>query len=195
MKAPSGFTLIELMVSLSVAAILLTVGVPGFQEFIKANSLNSRVNSFVADLNLARSEAIKRSGRVTMCKSSTLTSCTNAGGWEQGWIIFFDPDGDRGVLDPNTNDKVIRTASPMSGNITIRGNSNVANNISFLSSGFVHKNSIGSFIFCDDRIKAFSSDKVKAKAVVISFIGRVRTTSGDKAPDSISSCLTSAITS
>lgn len=190
MKSPSGFTLIELMVTLSVAAILLTVGVPGFQDFIKANSLSSRANTFVADLILARSEAINRSGRVTICKSNDLSSCATSGGWEQGWIIFYDPADPRGSLDPGGNDRLIRATGPASGRITIRGNSNVASHISFLGSGLVHRSTIGSVMFCDDRIKNFSTDSKKAKTVVISFVGRVRTTSGDKAPESISSCLT-----
>ncbi len=80
-----GFTLIELMVTLAVAAIMLTIAVPSFQEFIGSNRLTSEANGFLTSLNLARSEAIKGNVRVTLCVSSNGTSCAASGGWELGY--------------------------------------------------------------------------------------------------------------
>ena len=179
-----GFTLIELMVTLTVAAILLTVGIPGFQEFIKSNSLSTGVNAFVAGLNLARSEAIKRGGRVTLCKSSTLSACATSGGWEQGWIIFFD-QGVAGTVD--SGDAIVRTNGPASGDITLRGNFFVKDRVSYLSSGIVEPNN-GTVIACDHRIKNFATDKAKARAIIISKVGRVRTVKGDNSTVSVTSC-------
>lgn len=187
MKSTSGFTLIELMTTLTVAAVLLTVGVPSFQEFVKSNTLSARVNGFVSDLNFARSEAIKRGGRVTMCKSSDLAACTTSGGWEQGWIVFSDMAGTAGTVDIGAGDTIVRSHVSSGGSITIRGNTNVSKKISFASSG-VLDSSPGSLIFCDDRIKTFSTDKHKARAVVISMIGRIRTTKGNDSSLSISTC-------
>ena len=186
MKRAYGFTLIELMTTLAVAVVILTVGVPGFQELIKGNTLNSQVNSFVAGINLTRSEAIKRSGRVSICKSSTLTACTTSGGWEQGWIVFFDLMGSAGVID--SGDTIIRTNGPAPGSITIRGNSPMKDKITFLGSGFADMNN-GTIIFCDNRIQTFATDKAKARAVVISRLGRVRTIKGDN--PNLSSTITS----
>lgn len=184
-----GFTLIELLVTLSVAAILLTVGVPSFQEFIKSNSLNAAVNGLVADLNLTRSEAIKRSGRVTICRSTDLLSCDTSTdstkGWHTGWIIFSDQAGSAGTID--TGDTILRKNGPSSSGITLRGNSFVKSRISFTSAGIVEPNN-GSLIACDDRIKNFSTDKKKARAIIISKVGRIRTVKGDDSSLSITSC-------
>ena len=81
-----GFTLIELMVTIAVLAILLMIAVPSFNEATLGSKLGSYANSLVAGAHLARSEAIKRSGPVTLCVSSNGTSC-GSGGWEQGWIV------------------------------------------------------------------------------------------------------------
>ena len=176
MKPAHGFTLIELMTTLAVAAVILTIGVPSFQELIKANTLNSQVNSFVAGINLTRSEAIKRSGRVSICRMGFCRLPTTPGGWEQGWIVFFDPIDPVGEI--NSGDTIIRTNGPAPGSVTIRGNSNVKDKITFLGSGIAGVNN-GTIIFCDNRIQTFTTDKAKARAVIISKIGRVKTIKGD----------------
>jgi type IV fimbrial biogenesis protein FimT len=81
-----GFTLIELMVTISVMAILLMIAVPSFQDATLGSKLGSYANNLVAGAHLARSEAIKRNRAVTLCVSSNGTDCAT-GGWEQGWIV------------------------------------------------------------------------------------------------------------
>jgi type IV fimbrial biogenesis protein FimT len=65
-----GFTLIELMVGVAVLAIALGVGVPSMSEFIKNSRLAAHTNDLLTSLHLARTEAIKRNARVTLCKSA-----------------------------------------------------------------------------------------------------------------------------
>jgi type IV fimbrial biogenesis protein FimT len=185
MKPPIGFTLIELMLTLTVAAVLMIIAVPSFREFLQNSRMSAQVNLFISDLNIARSEAVKRRARVTMCKSSTLTSCTTSGGWEQGWIVFIDADGD-GTVDDGDGDSVLRTQEPVGGDLTIRGNSNVQNRVAFFDSGDVRV--YGTLIFCDARIQTFNSDKFKARAIIISQPGRIRAVKGNDSSLSVTNC-------
>lgn len=90
-----GFTLVELMVAIAVAAIVLGFGVPGFQAFINGNQLAASANELVASLQTARMEAIRRNRRVVVCASGNANGgdaarCT--GGAADGWITFVDND-------------------------------------------------------------------------------------------------------
>lgn len=102
MKTHSGFTLVELMITLVIAAILLTQAAPSFSEFLQNNRLTTVTNNFVAAANLARSEAIKRGRNATVCVSSNSMSanptCTGGNDWALGWLVWIDIDGD-GILD------------------------------------------------------------------------------------------------
>lgn len=79
MKRHTGFTLVELMITLAVVAILLTVGIPSFQAIFQSNRLATQANEMIGAINLARSEAIKRGANVTVTPS--------AGGFQNGWCI------------------------------------------------------------------------------------------------------------
>lgn len=81
----SGFTLLELMVTLAVAAILLGLAVPSFMAMGLNSKLRSTANNLVASAYLARSEAIKLNASVTLCASSNGSTC--GGDWREGWII------------------------------------------------------------------------------------------------------------
>jgi type IV fimbrial biogenesis protein FimT len=90
-RAPSrarGFTLLELMITISVAGVLLTVGVPSFVDLVRNNRAATNVNELLTALSIARSESIKRGWNVSVCRSSDGATCTGA--WSDGWIAFRD---------------------------------------------------------------------------------------------------------
>lgn len=87
-----GFTLLELMTTVTVAAILMTVAVPSFFNTMRNSRAAANANDLVTALSVARSEAIRRGARVSVCRSSNGTSCNfNAGAsWATGWLVFVD---------------------------------------------------------------------------------------------------------
>jgi type IV fimbrial biogenesis protein FimT len=87
-RRPRGFTLLELIVTLGVAAVLVTVGVPSFLSFVQNNRATTHTNDLVTALNLARSEAMQRGTPVTVCSSTNGTTCSGATDWSNGWVVL-----------------------------------------------------------------------------------------------------------
>jgi len=85
-----GFTLIELMVTVALIAIMTVLAAPSFDSALLSNRLAGFANSFVASAQLARSEAIKRNRPVHICRSSDGATCAASGTWQQGWIVWSD---------------------------------------------------------------------------------------------------------
>ncbi len=144
-----GFTLIEMLVAIVVMAILAAIAVPSFNSIVISSRLKTYSNDLVAALNLARSEAIKRSGRVVLCKSANGTACTNAGNWAQGWIVFVDGNNDAAV---NAGEVIVAKQGALSSGFSLTGSANVANYLSFDAQGMPKQTSgsvqSGSFTLC-----------------------------------------------
>ena len=87
MKRQSGFTLMELMVTMVIAVILLTVVVPGFRDVLQNNRATAMANDFVSAVNFARSEAVKR---VRQVRISAVNPATATNEWGPGWRIWAD---------------------------------------------------------------------------------------------------------
>ncbi|PIE83644.1 MAG: pilus assembly protein [Candidatus Contendobacter odensis] len=169
MNKVTGFTLIELMITLAIAAIILGFGVPSFQRIINNNQLTSAANALVASVNLARSEAVKRGQRMTICKSSDGASCTNSGGYQQGWIVFTDTNANAAV---DAGEQVLKVTEAFPASLTFAGAGNVNNYISYDSSGILSRIGAGapngSLTLCKQNYRD------SARRIFISLIGRIR---------------------
>src|SRR5690606_37161586 len=100
-----GFTVIELMVTLAVAAIVVPMAVPSLQSVINGNKLSGAANEMIASLETARMEAIRRGQRTTVCLSSNANdgdSATCAASAFNGWITFVDVNTN-GTFDKGTD--------------------------------------------------------------------------------------------
>ncbi|MEX2496946.1 MAG: GspH/FimT family pseudopilin [Woeseia sp.] len=86
-KRVRGFTLLELMVTVAIAAIILSFGVPGFVSFVQNNRAATHTNDLVTALNLGRSEATRRGSPVLLCSSTDGTTCSGSGDWSTGWVV------------------------------------------------------------------------------------------------------------
>lgn len=93
MKHCRGLTVIELMVTLIIVAIVVSIAVPNFRDFIQDTRATTESNKIVGALNLARSEAIKRGTPVSVCPSSDQASCSGDTDWGKGWIVFVGVSG------------------------------------------------------------------------------------------------------
>jgi type IV fimbrial biogenesis protein FimT len=123
-----GFTLVELLVVLAIAAILLAMAVPGFRALIQNLQLTTAVNDLFSAINLARSEAIKRGGRVN------LTTVKPDSNWENGWVVYVDNNEN---LTPDAGDEIILEHGPLHGGIAVisRFNDSNLNYLAYSGSG------------------------------------------------------------
>lgn len=87
-RAEKGFTLLELMVALTVASVLVVIAVPSFRDLLRRNQVSSASNALLADLSYARSEAITRGSIVSICPTSDGSTCADTQAYESGWLVY-----------------------------------------------------------------------------------------------------------
>ena len=109
--AGRGFTLLELMVTVAVLAILIAIAVPSFASLMNSNRLAAQSNELIAAMQLARSEAIRRNSPVMLCPSDDAQTCAGAGAWN-GWIVMVDATDE--VLRAGTSKPPVEVSSAIS---------------------------------------------------------------------------------
>jgi type IV fimbrial biogenesis protein FimT len=163
-----GFTLHETLITLSIIC-LLGVGAVAFSRLLRSTHLTTQVNTLIANLYFARSEAIKRGRPVTLCKSDSGVACTEDSAWQDGWIVITDDNGN-GELDGD--DEILRVAPKLEGGTTLTFSAwgvGTGKYVNYAASGMTMKN--GTFRFCNIDGPAY------ARAVILIQSGRVRTSS------------------
>lgn len=151
----AGFTLIELMVTLAIGSIILTLAVPSFNAMAANNRITSQINELVTFINLGRSEAVTRNVRVVLCRSANATSSSptcggTANTWTTGWLLFASGDANN-TYDAGT-DTLIRVSGSARTGIQIRTNATSNNNLEINANGSTNESgNTAVFAVCDDR--------------------------------------------
>lgn len=167
-RPQTGVTLIELLVTLSIAVILMTIAVPGFQDFFRRNRVDAAASDLVTALNYARSEAIRRGARVTVCASANPSAATPVCAddkWADGWVLFQD-GGTKGAIDGTDTGNIMRVSGKAPSGVTISTGANIKKFVSYLPSGLADGVSNDTYTICNGEV---------GKKVILNNTGRVRT--------------------
>ena len=162
-----GFTLLELLMTLVIAAILLLTAAPLYRGWIADLELRNRGEALVNAMAFARAEALKRNSRVNLCPTADFVACGTVGAWETGWLVYAD-ENRNGEID--ADETVIRVEGAAEPGITVRGNRPVADYVSYNEHGHTRMINgalqMGTFTVCRSGQKAID--------VVLANGGRVR---------------------
>jgi len=170
LKSTLGFTMVELLVTLAVAAIIVTFAIPNLRTAIQNGRITTITNDFISDVNYARSEALKRGTNVGLCLVADLQTAMQCDGasWAGDRMIFADSNND-GVF--TAGEMVLRTRERLASNTltTINApNPLIINSRGLLSNSAVPVN----FSLCDSR------GPTHGRAITISVTGQVVSTTG-----------------
>ena len=169
----AGFTLIEMLIVLLIAAILLSAAVPAYQGQVQSGRMSAASRDMLSNLMSAKSESVARNEFVTVCKrNTTATGCLASGDWGQGWVSFIDADGD-GAFE--VGDEIIQVHDALPNTLTARATAQIQNRITFRPNGQTHFTGTQTIVVCDEN--GFGD---KARAVVISVIGKVSILPGNE---------------
>lgn len=93
-KNQNGFTLLELLITLVIFAILVAIAIPGMNNLSAKNAVDAPARTLLTDIEYARNEAVSRSTDITICASTDAATCSATASWETGWIIYINDAND-----------------------------------------------------------------------------------------------------
>lgn len=166
----TGTTLVELAVGLAIVAVAMSLSVPALADFVHASELSAASSELLADLQLARVEALKSNRRVALCKSVDGERCSANGGWEQGWIVFHDEnrDGERG-----DEEDIVAHHGPLPPALRVVGNQPVARYITYSAVG-ASRLTGGGFQAGTLTLCRRSGEPTAARQLILNSVGRPR---------------------
>lgn len=176
-RRQNGFTLYELLITVLIVGVILSLGVPNLQDFAANSRLTGTANDLHSAFQLARSEAIRAKTNVTICASASPLSADSDcdGTWNQGYIVFFDDDGD--LSRSGETETVLKTHGPIDNTVTLAIRDN-ATYFSYASTGLGRGDisgipALSQVIICDDRGTSEASQGYSAARLFVTTpIGR-----------------------
>jgi type IV fimbrial biogenesis protein FimT len=155
-----GITLTELMVTISIAALSLSLGVPAFEQVRVRSDRSAAIIELVSAATRARSEAAVGGSPVSLCASTDGITCSGALDWSRGWIVFHDPDENLAIADQADVITVVRFENAR---FTITADANIGPGITFGLFGFASP-ATGQLTYID---------AAASRTVQLSYIGRL----------------------
>jgi type IV fimbrial biogenesis protein FimT len=169
-KSNRGWSLVEGMSVLAILAILSSSAWPSVRELAESARRDAIAAETLAALRLARSEAIERGDQVVLCKTNAGGTCSNSGGWDQGWVAFHDRNGNAEV---DEGEEVVLRQGSLPTGWRLTGNGPLSRYVAYQSLGQTRLSSggfqAGTFTLC----KA-TSGPTTAVRIVINSMGRPR---------------------
>lgn len=178
-QRPGGFTLIELIIALTVGSILMAIAIPNFSSFVRNNRLITETNTLVGHINTARSEAIKRNRSIVLCRSEDPAAeepeCGGADKtWTSGWLMYVNETGglayDADGAAPD--DVLLKRGVPGGKNINLKSNGEFNSYLVLKPNGTLDEAAVASMVIC------YETDVSTGRRIDVALSGRVSLTKG-----------------
>jgi type IV fimbrial biogenesis protein FimT len=170
----NGFTFIELMIVMTMVAVMAAIALPNLGQFIANNRLKSQMYDMLESINIARSEAVKRKVKTVMCRSADPTATTPACGgtantWTTGWIVYAK--GDANDAYNSATDTIIGIGNAADDTVNIMSNGSGNSYLVYKPDGSLNEAGTVVYAICDDRGESHG------KQISIALVGRASITS------------------
>lgn len=162
----TGVTAFELLVAMTIVAILLSTGVPAVKNYTWNLRLRTAMDSLQTDLNLARAHAISHNTAMVICPAETADNCSDMTRWQDGWIVFTDLNGDHRRQD---SEALVKHAGEV--DFVDINSSRSRTYLRFYPNGSAPGSNV-SIVFCDQRGARY------AGKILLSNSGRIRSETG-----------------